>query len=133
MFGPRPLFAGYVFVTVPWGSVARDIERTRGVRQLMRHPPDDEYDLGQPKRIRARIIQQLREIVDMGIWEAEDGTLRYGPPERITIGQRVRTPSGIVARVLRLDEKGRADLLAELLGTERVIRGVDVATVEAVE
>jgi hypothetical protein len=133
VFAAHPLFTGYAFVMVPWGSLGREIDRTRGVRELMRHSSDDGYNIGEPKRIRSRVIQQLREIVDMGIWEAEDGTLRYGVPERITIGQRVRTPSGVVAQVLRLDEKGRADLMAELLGTKRVIRGVDVSTVEIVE
>jgi len=132
-FGPRVLFPGYVFVLVPWHCLARNIDTTRGVRALMRHPPPDEYSIGEPKHIRARIIRQLRELCDMGLWEDHDGTLRPGIPERISPGATVRTPTGIVGQVLRLDDHGRADLLARLLGTEHVIRGVDVDGLEAIE
>ena len=132
-FGPRVLFPGYVFVSVSWSSDARDIDTTRGVRALIRHPPPDEYSPGEPKRIRGRIIAQLRELCDMGLWEDHDGTLRTGNPERIAPGSIVRTPTGIVARVLRLDDRGRADLIARLLGGEHLIRGVEADTLEAIE
>ena len=132
-FGPRVLFPGYVFVAVPWDSDARDIDTTRGVRALLRHPPPDEYSLGEPKRIRSRIVAQLRALCDAGLWEAEDGTLRPGKAERISPGSTVRTPTGLVGQVLRLDDRGRADLLARILGSEHVIRGVEADTLEALE
>jgi transcription antitermination factor NusG len=130
-FGPRPLFPGYVFVSVPYGSDAPDIDTTRGVRHLVRHPPLG--DIGHPKRIRQRIIDQLREICDAGLWEAEDGTLRPGMPERLSPGAVVRTPAGLIAQVLRLDDKGRADLIARLFGAEHLIRGVEAEGLEAIE
>lgn len=132
-FGPRCLFPGYVFVVVPWASDARDIDTTRGVKALMRHKPADEFSLGEPKRIRSRIIRQLRELCELGLWEAPDGTLRTGKVERISPGAHVRTPAGIVGQVLRLDDHGRADLIARLLGHEHVIRGVEADGLEAIE
>ena len=72
-------------------------------------------------------MQQLLETVDAGLWEDEQGRLR---PEPIPPGAVVRTPSGIVAVVLSLDEHGRATLLAEMLGQPRLIRGVRADTLE---
>jgi hypothetical protein len=131
-FGPRPLFLAYCFVQVPFGGIARDIDRTRGVLKLIRHAPPDEFTFGQPKRIRNRVMQQLREAVDAGLWEDENGSLRTGDAEPLSPGSTVRTPTGIVAVVLSLDDKGRADLLAEMLGSSRVIRGVDARRLEFV-
>jgi hypothetical protein len=77
-------------------------------------------------------MQQLREAVDAGLWEDENGSLRTGDAEPLSPGSTVRTPTGIVAVVLSLDDKGRADLLAEMLGSSRVIRGVDARRLEFV-
>ena len=132
-FGPRPLFLGYCFVLVPIGDVARDIDRTRGVTKLIRHPPEDELTWGKPKRIRDRVMQQIRDAVEAGLWEDENGTLRTGEAKPISPGSTVRTPTGIVAVVLSLDDKGRAELLADMLGSSRVIRGVDARRLEFVE
>lgn len=127
---PRPLFRGYLFVPIPSGDAGYSIDTAHGVKRLLRHPHTEE-GWGKPKLIRARIIIQLQEVVNVGIWENSEGKLCFGRPKlHIAAGDTVRTPIGIVGVVLALDEQGRADLAVEMFGRASVSRNVDAHTLE---
>lgn len=138
---PRPLFRGYLFVPIPDDNGGYSIDTAHGVKRLLRHPHTEE-GWGKPKLIRARIIIQLQEAVELGIWENSDGLLCYGKPKlgvkarRVVNGiveeegDMVRTPTGFVGQLVSLDEEGRYELLAEVLGAKRKVRGDDAHTLE---
>jgi len=126
----RPLFRSYLFVPVPYEDAGYSIDTAQGVKRLIRHPHTEE-GWGKPKRIRARVIIQLQQAVDIGIWENHEGELCYGKPKlHVAEGDTVRTPTGIVGVVLTLDERGRVDLLVELMGRTSISRNVEAATLE---
>lgn len=128
----RPLFRGYLFVPLSYDDSGYSIDTAHGVKRLIRHPHTEE-GWGKPKRIRARVIIQLQEAVDLGIWENQDGELCYGKPKlHVSEGDTVRTPTGIVGVVLALDERGRVDLLVDLMGRTSVSRNVDATTLELI-
>jgi hypothetical protein len=78
--------------------------------------------------MRARVVLQLREAVEAGTFDEIPDTATLG----LAINDRVRTPTGIVGTLVALDERGRADLMAELMGADRLVRGVDAASLELV-
>jgi hypothetical protein len=126
----RPLFRGYLFVPVPHDDAGYAIDTAHGVRRLLRHPHTEE-GWGKPKLIRARVIVQLQEAVELGIWEDSDGKLRYGKPKlRVAEGDTVRTPTGFVGQLVLLDEQGRYELLTDILGAKRRVRGDDAHVLE---
>lgn len=128
----RPLFRGYLFVPVPHEDAGYAIDTAHGVKRLIRHPHTEE-GWGSPKRIRARVIIQLQEAVELGIYENQEGTLCYGKPKsHVSEGDTVRTPAGIVGVVLALDERGRVDLLVDMMGRTSVSRNVEAATLERI-
>lgn len=126
----RPLIRGYLFVEVPFGDKAPAIDGAEGVKRFFRHPPRGLEELyGPPKYVRAREIEGIRQAVRSGIYnEIEERGRRMDLRE----GDQVRTPAGIAGRLLGLDDKGRAELLTEMLGGPRVIRDVDARTLELV-
>jgi len=127
---PRPLFRGYLFVPVPHGDVGYSIDTAHGVKRLIRHPHTEE-GWGKPKLIRARVIIQLQEAVEVGIWEDKDGKLCFGKPKlHVAEGDTVRTPTGFVGLLVSLDEQGRYELLTEVLGASRKVRGDDAHALE---
>lgn len=126
----RPLFRGYLFVPVPHEDAGYSIDTAHGVKRLIRHP-HSEQGWGKPKRIRARVIIQLQQAVDLGIYENQEGALCYGKQRlHIAEGDLVRTPTGIVGLLVTLDEQGRYELLADMLGAKRTVRGVDAHALE---
>lgn len=126
----RPLVRGYCFVLVPYGDEAWAVDGLNGIHRVMRHRDADGYPAA-PKRIRGRVLEQLREAVDAGLFdEVHDVVHKVISVKR---GDRVLTPSGIVATMLTLDEKGRADLVADLLGGDRLMRNVDASTLQLVD
>lgn len=126
----RPLFRGYLFVPIPYEDAGYSIDTAQGVRRLLRHPHTEE-GWGKPKRIRARVIIQLQEAVELGIWENKDGELCYGKPKlHVAEGDTVRTPTGFVGLLVSLDERGRYELLADMLGASRKVRGDDAHELE---
>lgn len=128
-----PLFRGYVFMQVPHEDGGDLIDRSRGVARLLRSP-STELEWGKPKVIRARFILQLREWTDKGLYENECGEIveTYIPRSDLDIGDTVRTPVGIIGTLRSLDERGRADLLADMLGAPRMIYDVDADTLELI-
>lgn len=126
----RPLFRGYLFVAIPYDDAGYSIDTAHGVKRLIRHPHTEE-GWGKPKRIRARVIIRLQEAVEAGIWENQEGNLCYGQPKlHVAEGDTVRTPTGIVGVVLALDERGRVELLVDLMGRTSVSRNVEASTLE---
>lgn len=135
-FEMAPLFRGYLFVQVPYGDGGYNIDKAHGVSRLLR-TPSTEMEWGKVKIIRARFILQLQEWVDTDLVENERGEIVSKTHDRtvrddLSIGDRVATPSGIVGTLSKLDERGRAWLLAELLGAQRLIRDVDAETLELI-
>ncbi len=128
-----PLFRGYLFVQVPHGDGGYLIEKSHGVSRLLRTPNTEEA-WGKVKIIRARFILQLQEWVAKGLYEDEHGRIveTYTPRSDLEIGDTVRTPVGIVGTLRSLDERGRADLMAEMLGASRPIYDVDADTLEKI-
>lgn len=124
----RPLIKGYCFVMVPYGDEAWPLDGLDGIHRVMRHRDADGYPAA-PKRIRGRVLEQLREAVDAGLF---DEVRVIDKVISVRVGDRVITPTGIVATLLTLDEKGRADLVADLLGGDRLMRKVDASTLQLV-
>jgi len=129
---PRPLFPRYLFLPLPTEDAGYAVDKANGVRRLIRHPHTEE-GWGKPKRIRARIIIQLQEAVERGVWENHDGKLCFGSPKlHVAEGDTVRTPGGIVGVILSLDAQGRYELLTEMLGGQRRVRGIEAYALELV-
>lgn len=127
-FIERPLIRGYVFLLLAYGDEAWAVDGLNGIHRVMRHRDVEGYPAA-PKRIRGRVLEQLREAVDAGLF---DEVSIIDKVISVQVGDRVITPSGIVATLLTLDEKGRADLLANMFGAERLMRKVDAAVLELV-
>ena len=132
---PAPLFLGYLFVQIPHGDGGYAIDKAHGVSRLLRNASTEEA-WGKPKIIRARFIVQLQEWVGKELVERDDGRIvckaePFKIRDDIKRGDRVRTPTGIVGELLSLDDRGRADLLSEMLGGV-TLRGVDAASLERV-
>ncbi len=132
-FEMAPLFRGYLFVQVPHNDGGYLIDKAHGVSKLLR-APNTEMAWGKVKIIRARFILHLQEWVNKGLYEDEHGRIveTYTPRSDLDIGDRVRTPVGIVGTLRSLDQRGRADLLADMLGAPRMIYDVDADTLELI-
>lgn len=132
-FETVPLFRGYLFMQVPQDDGGDLIDRARGVGRLLR-TPSTQFEWGKPRVIRARFILQLQEWVAKGLYENERGEIveTYTARSDLDIGDTVRTPVGIVGTLRSLDERGRADLLADMLGAPRMIYDVDADTLELI-
>ena len=120
----RPLIQSHLFVLIPHGDMAWSIEEARGVRHLFRYLETDA-----PKRVRWTEMRRLQAAVAAGQFDtgfpfkARDGDIP---------GDLVQTPHGFVGELLTLDERGRAELLTEIMGEKRIVRGVDAHTLQRV-
>lgn len=110
----RPLIQSHLFVLVHYGDKAWVIEGAKGVRRLFRYLESDT-----PKRVRWTEMHRLRSSVEAGAFDV-------GFP--VSKGDIVQTVHGFVGELISLDERGRAELLAEFMGEKRVIKGVDATT-----
>lgn len=121
----RPFIPGYIFLPIPNGDDATLVDGANGVRRLFRHRDADGY-LAKPKLIRARIVEQIQ----LAALEKDETpkTVR----DDLKPGDRVRIPGGIEAILISLDEKGRAEYMADLLGREVRGRINDTSTLELV-
>jgi hypothetical protein len=119
-----PLLRGYLFV--PLDDLGAEIDRQPGVLRVIRHPSVDGGP-GNPKLVRAYVILQIREAADRGDFDE----IQAESPILVKVGDRVKSPSGIVGTLIALDEKGRADLATELFGGG-VSRGIDARNLERV-
>jgi len=117
-----PLIRGYLFVLVD--GLGEMIDHQPGVMRLMRHAPVDS-SIGRPKLVETSIIFQIREAADCGLFDE----IQVDSPIVVSIDDRVRTTSGIVGRLIGLDERGRAEVMTEILGGG-VIRGLDARNLE---
>lgn len=131
-----PLFRGYLFVQIPHGDEGGRIDRAHGVSRLLRNANTEE-SWGRPKIVRARFILQIQEWADRDLIENERGEIVPSSQvvsirDDLVIGSAVATPSGIVGTLLKLDDRGRADLLTQMLGAPRVISNVDSDTLELI-
>lgn len=117
---PRPFIPGYLFLPLASGDDATLADGATGVRRVFRHRDADGY-LAKPQLIRARIVEQIR----LAAAERDETPkpLRDDLRDALALGEtvRIRTPGGIEAVLLSLDEKGRGEYMAELLG--RQVRG----------
>lgn len=122
----RPVFQRYLFALVPYGDGGYAIDAAQGVHRLLRYAAGSE-SWGKPKVIRGRVVLQLREATERGEFdEIADGDSPF------KIDDRVRTATGIIGTLKALDDKGRADLLMDLMGAERLVRGVASSTLERI-
>lgn len=104
----RPLFPGYLFVTITQPEQIRAINHTLGVRRIVASA--NGADL--PRPLPDAFVDELRAECDRdGIVQARD---RLEPGDRLAV---VSGPlRGLVAEVLALSEDGRVKVLLELLG-----------------
>lgn len=123
---PRPFIPGYLFLPIVQGDDASEVDGQLGVKRLFRQRDLEGY-LGKPKLIRARIVEQIQLAA-----LAKDET-----PKRVRDdlkpGQRIRTPAGIEAVLLSLDEAGRAKYVADLFGGQVIGSIDDASKLELVE
>lgn len=117
-FDMRPLILSHLFVLVPYGDAAWCIDEARGARRLFRYAESD-----MPKRARWSEMRRLRAALELGLF---DVGLPFNP------GDILQTPQGFVGELLSLDERGRFELMAEIMGEKRIIRGKDVNTLQRV-
>lgn len=121
----RPFIPGYLFLPLPSGDDATLVDGANGVRRLFRHRDADGY-LGKPKLIRGRIVEQIKQAA------LERDETPKPVRDDLQVGMRVRIPGGIEAVLIALDEKGRAEYMADLLGRQVHGRIKDTATLEVV-
>lgn len=127
----RPFIPGYLFLPIPDGDDATLVDGANGVRRLFRSRDAEGY-LAKPKLIRARIVEQIKlaaldqDETPKAVPEALKAAIATGEPVR------VRIPGGIEAVLISLDERGRAEYMAELLGREVRGRIADVRQLEIV-
>ena len=105
----RPFIPGYLFLPLEVDDDATLVDVQRGVKRLFRSRDADGYP-AKPKLIRARIVEQIK------IAAAERDETPRPVRSDLKPGDRVRIPGGIEAVLLKLDEKGRAEYMAEILG-----------------
>lgn len=122
----RPFIPGYLFLPIIQGDDASEVDGQLGVKRLFRQRDIEGY-LGKPKLIRARIVEQIQLAA-----LAKDETPK---PIRDDLkpGQRIRTPAGIEAVLLSLDEAGRAKYVADLFGGQVIGSIDDASKLELVE
>lgn len=116
----RSLFGSYGFVLLDYNTDATDIDKAIGVYRLIRHPPVDGV-AGRPKRVRASIVEALRQAAASGEFDSPE--LRPKPPIRTDLipGTQVYAPGrndGLIATIRSMDEDGRAEYFISLLGRE---------------
>lgn len=110
----RPFIPGYLFLPLVSEDDATLVDGANGVRRLFRQRDPDGY-LGKPKLIRGRIVEQIKQAA------LERDETPKSIRDDLKPGMRVRIPGGIEAVLISLDERGRAEYMAELLG--RQVRG----------
>lgn len=104
---PRPLFAGYIFVSIDAARPRwREIMMAPGIARIIGH------GLSGPARVPPEIIAGLMARCD------DEGLLRSDPD--IVEGDHIRIVSGpfagFVTQVERIDEERRLQVLLEILG-----------------
>ncbi len=122
----RPFIPGYLFLPIVQGDDAAEVDGQLGIKRLFRQRDAEGY-LGKPKLIRARIVEQIR----LAAMEKDETPKPIR--DDLKPGQRVRTPGGIEATLLSLDEAGRAKYVAEMFGGQVVGSIEDASQLELVE
>ena len=106
-----PLFPRYLFIILDLEHDAwRSVLGTFGVTSLI-------MDSGRPKPVPDGVVEAIAATT------GQDGSVGFA--DGIEIGSQVQVLSGPLAeqigRVARLDDKGRAAILLELMGAERLV------------
>lgn len=122
----RPFIPGYLFLPIPDGDDATLVDSANGVRRLFRHRDSDGY-LAKPKLIRGRIIEQIKQAA------LERDETPKPVRDDLKPGDRIRIPGGIEAVLLNLDERGRAEYVADLFGGQVVGSIEDASQLELLE
>lgn len=119
----RPLFPGYILIEVHAGDGAGAIDRVTGVVRVLRHRAAADGS-ARPRLIAAELVDAIRKREQAGHFDegriGEGGTVR----KDIAAGDRVQIGggeySGLIGRLVELDEAGRAAVLLEILGRSDV-------------
>lgn len=129
---PRPFIPGYLFLPLQHGDDATLVDIANGVRRLFRHRDAEGY-LAKPKIIRGRIVEQMKAAA----LERDETpkTVREDLRLRMASGETVRAlvMPALIATLISLDDKGRAEWVGELFGREVSGRIEDTSELELVE
>lgn len=117
----RPLFPGYGFVLLEYGTDGCEIDGQPGISRMLRHAPAAGDRIGKPKRVRAGIVEGLRAACGTGEFDSPE--LQPKPKLRTDLipGSYVRMPGradALVATIKSLDDQGRAEYFVSLLGRD---------------
>lgn len=119
----RPFIPGYLFLPLAYGDDAMLADadhgwgKPQGVKRVLRNPIGED-GRARPKMIRCSVVEAIKaaalELDETPVIQARtlSASLKAGAVVR------VRHPLGFAARLLSLDENGRARYVAEIFGGE---------------